>query len=45
MFVIVELLFGTGGAGKGKENNTVSTILKYITCKQVEDITMLLKSC
>jgi hypothetical protein len=29
----VELLHGTWGGRKGKENDRVSTILKYITCE------------
>jgi hypothetical protein len=38
MFIIVELLYGTRGGGKGKENDRVSTMLKYIKSVQVEDI-------
>jgi hypothetical protein len=34
-----------GGGGKGKENNRESTMLKYITPVQVEDIRRYTKSC
>jgi hypothetical protein len=34
-----------GGEGKEKENDRPSTILKYITSMQVEDITMCIESC
>jgi hypothetical protein len=44
MFVIVELLYGTWGRKKGKENDKESIISKYITFVQVEDITILLKA-
>jgi hypothetical protein len=41
MFVIVEL----GGGEKGKENDRESTILKYITSVQVEDVIICIESC
>jgi hypothetical protein len=45
MFVIVELLYGTMGRRKGKENDRES-IMKHITSVQVEDITMIcIESC
>jgi hypothetical protein len=44
-FVIVELLYGTQRGGKGKENDTASTISKYITSVQVEVIMIYTKSC
>jgi hypothetical protein len=34
-----------GGGGKGKESDTKSRILKYITSVQVEDITICTESC
>jgi hypothetical protein len=43
MFVILELMYGTWG--KGKENDRESTISKYITSVQVEDITKHTESC
>jgi hypothetical protein len=45
MFVIVELLYGTWGRGKGKENDRASAISKYITSVQVEDTMMGIESC
>jgi hypothetical protein len=38
MFIIMELLYGTQGGRKGKQNERESTILKYITYVQVEDV-------
>jgi hypothetical protein len=32
------------GGGKGKENDTASTILKYITSAQVDDIMTCIES-
>jgi hypothetical protein len=34
-----------GGRGKGKENDRLSTILKYITSVQVEDTITFIESC
>jgi hypothetical protein len=33
-----------GGGGQGKEKDRVSTILKYITSMQIEDITVCTES-
>jgi hypothetical protein len=38
MFIIMELLYGMWGGGKGQGNDRESTILKYITSVQVEDV-------
>jgi hypothetical protein len=45
MFVIAQLLYGTWGGGKGKENDRESTMLKYITGLQVEDKMVCSESC
>jgi hypothetical protein len=34
-----------GGGGKGKENDSKSTILKYITSLQVHGIMVCIESC
>jgi hypothetical protein len=38
MFIIMDLLCGTQGGGKGKQNEKESTISKYIISVQEEDI-------
>jgi hypothetical protein len=43
MFIIVQLLYGTWGGRKGKENDRVN-ISKYITSVQVEHMIIFLES-
>jgi hypothetical protein len=44
MFVILEIVYGTWGGRKGKENDSAPTISKCITSLQAEDMyTKLLK--
>jgi hypothetical protein len=44
MFVIVKYSMELWGGGKGKENGKESTISKYITSVQVEDIMICIES-